>query len=125
MEYARGYDDEYGGQPCENGADLASAIEEVGTGAFAALNIPVWIDLPDTMAGADCRYCVEYGERVECSHRLKVGVFMPRHGRCTIYYADDYTAEDVVAIRETLMRVWAGRADTGFARHSFARSEAS
>ena len=112
------YEDNYSGTAFESGAELLADLEHWSFGHLGDLNIPVWISAPDKRAGADCSYCVEYGERVECQHRLEVGAFLPRHGRCTIRYTDNFTGEDVRTARQLLMRVWAGRADAGFDRYA-------
>ena len=120
LEWVRGYEDSYEGEGFTDSAALIADLNcwSAPESRIASLNIPVWIDVPEKMAGVDCKYCAEYGEREECTHRLEVGILMPRKGRTVIKWTDNYTTEDVSTIRQMMLRVWALRADIGFARYS-------
>ena len=122
--YTRGYDDNYEGLAFATGAELAAELEAWALGPYARLNVPVWVDVPAVAIGEPCEWCNEHGlpgvavsgEWTCGEHRLEVGILLTRHGEPTIWYTDDWTPDDVQAIRATMLRVWAGRADTGFAR---------
>lgn len=116
MTYTKQYEDSYSGTEFETGAELLAHLEHWSTGSLGDLNVPVWISILEADAYED-------GETIPA--KLEVGTFLPRHGRCTIRYTVDFTAEDVTAIRRLFMQVWAGRADAGFDRHpSFMRETA-
>ncbi len=114
MAWARGYEDSYEGAECDDGPQLLANLHGADS-PWAALNIPIWIDVPRNAPGEDCSDCIEESE--DCgSHRLTVGVMKPRHGDNIIYYTDRWTHEDAHAIRLLMLNVWAHRADVGFVR---------
>lgn len=94
----RGYEDSYYGGEYPTFEELDRDFIGLCEHEFySRLNIPVWINV------------LEDG-------RVALGIFMPRHGECAQWIAPA-TEEQVHELRVRMLRVWAGRADTGFARY--------
>ena len=95
--YISVYEDSYAATICTDFAELSDLFsaycEEPG---IAQMNVPVWIHFED-------------GE-------LSVGIMGTRKGECWQYVARA-TEEQAHSIRARMLSVWAGRADSGFARH--------
>lgn len=100
-EYTIHYEDWYEASVNEAFEEVLAMFEALAApeSPFAHLNVPVWIDV--TM--------------IEGERAVVVGVMQPRTGR-TVQWIAPATLEQVQHLRKLMLRVWAARADTGFAR---------
>jgi hypothetical protein len=124
-KYEHGYEDDYEGLGFEHSGELLGSLESTSAtdSPFAPLNVPVWINAPDSVWDVrTCKWCAQ--EDGDCGeHRLSVGMLLTRKGRTVIWWADAWTQDDVQAIRQLMLSVWANRADSGFARYRTHRDE--
>ena len=106
-----GYEDNYGANEFEDFPALLEAFESLCEDPlYGRWNVPVWIDTDD---------------ETEFTHgpRLVLGLMLTRHGECVQWvvefgeFEEGPTIEEALAeLRQRVLRVWAGRAEQGFAR---------
>lgn len=99
------WEDSYSAEVYASFDSMMQEAQEFWLGPFASINWPVWISY-------DAINEMEW----DCGPTIQVGVFHPRHGRCSIHVAP-CTPEQRQVVAQMLMSVWARRADIQFERH--------
>ena len=98
-EFVYRYEDGYDAEIHPSFESLSEQFAEYAEGQFAAYNVPVWL---------------EYEPEIEVP-AVSIGVMLTRHGICMVWRSPA-TSEQFREVQVRMLRVWAGRADTGFGR---------
>lgn len=100
-----GWEDNYHATLFATFDEFIADLEGWTFGPFGDLNQPIWMDYD---AGNEADF--------DCGPTVTVGIFLPRHGRCSQKIAPATIAQQQ-RVCDLLGRFWAGRMDVGFERY--------